>query len=186
MNIKDLVYSSLMASLIVIMGFFPGITLFFSPVPITLQSLGVMLAGSLLGAKRGAMAVLIFLLLMIIGLPVLAGLVGGAGFLLTPAGGFLLSWPLAAFVIGWLTEKLWVNIRFYQLILINLLGGTIIMYAIGIPWMAEFAKITLLKAVYLSCVFIPGDLIKVFIASWVAYTFKKYYPLISSNQPETA
>lgn len=175
---KDLVLSSLMAALVAVMALFPPITLFLSPTPITLQSLGVMLAGCLLGAKRGAFALILFLLLVAIGMPVLAGLVGGAGLFLTPYGGFLLSWPLVAFVIGWLTEKYWQKINFGRLFLINIFGGVVICFLIGIPWMSYFAKTSLVKTAYLSLMFLPGDIAKALIAAWAANVFKKYYPLI--------
>lgn len=176
MNIKDLVFSALMSALIAVMALFPPLTLFFSPVPVTLQSLGAMLAGSLLGAKRGAYALLIFLLMVAIGFPVLAGLVGGVGLFLTPSGGFMLSWPVAAWVIGWLTEKFWQRLNFIYLFLINVFGGIILVYLVGIPWMALFAKLSMIKAFYLALVYMPGDLVKAGLAAWIGMTFKKYNP----------
>lgn len=177
MTTKDIVYSAVMAALIAVMALFPPITLL-SPTPITLQSLGPMLAGSLLGAKRGAYALLIFLLLVAIGLPVLAGLLGGAGMFLTPSSGFMIAWLPAAFVIGWLTEKCWQRFNFIYSFLINVIGGILLVYLIGIPWMALFAKLPLVKACYLALVYVPGDLLKAILASWIAVTFRKYNPII--------
>ena len=77
MNTRDLVLIALFAAIVVVLGLIPPITLGFIPVPITAQSMGVMLAGCILGAKRGALAFLLFLLLVIIGLPVLSGGRGG-------------------------------------------------------------------------------------------------------------
>ena len=74
-------------------------------VPITAQSLGVMLAGAILGARRGFAALALFLVLVAVGLPLLAGGRGGLGVFFTPSVGFLLAWPLTAYVIGWLTER---------------------------------------------------------------------------------
>lgn len=179
MNTKDLVLTCCMTALIAVMALFPPITLFFAPTPITLQTLGVMLSGSLLGAKRAGMSLLFFLLLLALGIPILAGLVGGIGIFFTPYGGFVLAWPLGAFAIGWLTEKLWQKLNFVICCLINIFGGIVILYLIGVPWMSVFAKLSLLKSCYLAIMYLPGDLLKVVIASWIAMTFKKYQPLIS-------
>ena len=73
--------------------------------PITAQTLGVMLAGSVLGARRGALAVLTFLVLAAVGLPLLAGGRGGLAVFAGPSVGFLLGWVLGAWVVGWLVER---------------------------------------------------------------------------------
>lgn len=73
---RNIVLIALFAALIAVLGLIPKITLM-SGVPITAQSLGVMLCGTVLGARRGALAVLLFLLLVALGLPLLAG--GRAG-----------------------------------------------------------------------------------------------------------
>ena len=77
MTTRDIVLVALFAAIIVVLGMLPPITLGFIPVPITAQSLGVMLAGCILGAKRGAGACLLVVLLVAIGLPVLSGGRGG-------------------------------------------------------------------------------------------------------------
>lgn len=80
MKTRDLVLISLFAAIIIALGLLPPITLGFIPVPITAQSLGVMLAGVVLGAKRGTLAVLLTILIAAIGLPVLSGGRGGLSF----------------------------------------------------------------------------------------------------------
>src|SRR4051794_41975632 len=64
-----------------------------------------MLAGAVLGARRGFLAVLLLLVLVAVGLPLLAGGRGGLGVFATPSVGFLLGWPVAALVIGWPSER---------------------------------------------------------------------------------
>jgi len=88
MQTRDLVLISLFAAIIVALGFVPPITLGFIPVPITAQSLGVMLAGVILGAKRGALAAVLVILLVAIGLPVLSGGRGGLAVFAGPTVGF--------------------------------------------------------------------------------------------------
>lgn len=180
-EVKNMVFVTLMAALSIALALVPAITLPLIPVSITLQSIGVMLAGSLLGAKRGAFSMLILLVLIALGMPVLAGFSGGIYLFFSPVGGFLLSWPLAAFIIGWLVEKCWSVLNIWILMLINIIGGIGIIYLIGVPWMAMIAHTQITKAILASLLFIPGDLLKVFIASSIAITFKRYNPLISSQ-----
>ncbi len=106
MNTRDLVLIALFAAIIVVLGLIPPITLGFIPVPITAQSMGVMLAGCILGAKRGAFAFLLFILLVAIGLPVLSGGRGGLAVFAGPSGGFILGWVVAAFVTGLIAAAL--------------------------------------------------------------------------------
>ena len=180
-EVKNMVFVTLMAALTIALALVPAITLPLIPVSITLQSIGVMLAGSLLGAKRGALSMLILLVLVALGMPVLAGFTGGIFLFFSPVGGFLLSWPLAAFIIGWLVEKCWCVLNIWILMLINIIGGIGIIYLIGVPWMAMVAHTQITKAIVASLLFIPGDLLKVFIASSIAITFKRYNPLISTQ-----
>lgn len=106
MSTRDLVLTALFAAIIVALGLLPPISLGFIPVPITAQSLGVMMAGVVLGARRGAIAVLIVLVLVAIGLPVLSGGRGGLAIFASPTAGFLIGWIFAAFVTGYLSERL--------------------------------------------------------------------------------
>ncbi|MDA9293965.1 biotin transporter BioY, partial [Amylibacter sp.] len=102
---KNIVYIALFSGLIAVLGLLPKLTLV-SGIPITAQSLGVMLCGIILGAKRGALAVLLFLSLVALGLPLLAGGRGGLGVFTTPWAGFLFGFPFAAFVTGYIMERL--------------------------------------------------------------------------------
>lgn len=103
-------------------------------VPITLQTFIIPLAGVVLGSKRGAIAAFIYVLLGAIGVPVFAGFTGGPGSILGPRGGFILSYPFMAFVVGFGadTEK-----RLF--LVIGLIVGTIINLSMG---MFHFAFVT--------------------------------------------
>ena len=72
----------------------------FTPVPITLQTIGVLLAGGILGARLGAISQIVFLLLVATGLPLLSGGRGGIGVFVGPSAGYLLSYPLTHFALG--------------------------------------------------------------------------------------
>jgi len=179
MTTRDMVYVALFAALTAALGLIPPVFLPFIPVPITAQTLGVMLAGSILGAHRGGLALLLFLLLVAVGMPALSGGRGGFGVLIGPSGGFLLAWPLAAFVIGWLAERWQRQYHFGYALLGNVLGGIGVMYLCGIPWLALTAQLSLGQAAIGSAAFIPGDLIKAFFAASIAVTVRRAYPLLA-------
>ena len=93
----------------------------FSPVPITFSTLGIMLAGSVLGARNGTLAVLLVILMCAAGLPVLGG-TGGFSKLIGPTAGYILAWPFAAFLIGYFAQRLVPNkSAFAKVSLINFL-----------------------------------------------------------------
>ena len=94
---KTLARIALFAALIAVLGLLPKLTLA-SGIPITAQSMGIMLAGTILGARNGALSVLLFLFLVALGLPLLAGGRGGMGVFAGPTLGYLIGFPLGAFV----------------------------------------------------------------------------------------
>jgi len=174
MTTRDLVLIALFAAVTAVLGLFPALTLPITGVPVTAQTLGVMLAGSILGARRGGLALVVFLVLVAVGLPLLAGGRGGAAVFSGVTAGFLFSWPVAAFVIGWLTEKTWDRYALLHAVTINVFGGILIIYAGGIAWMVAVAGIPLDKALYGSLPFIPGDALKVIAAATAAVALKRY------------
>ncbi len=145
-------------------------------VPITAQSLGVILAGAVLGGRRGFAAVLLFLALVAVGLPVLPGGRGGLGVFATPSTGFLLGFPVAAFVVGWLTERGGSPYRLPWGILANVVGGIVVLYSAGIVGMAAVAGMSVEAAAVASWIFLPGDLVKVVLAAVVARGVHAAYP----------
>ena len=100
MNSRDLVYVALFAAVTAALALFPPLMLPVGGVPITAQSLGPMLAGCIIGAKRGGLSLLLFVVLVAVGLPLMPGGRGGLGVLLSPSGGFILGWIFGAFVVG--------------------------------------------------------------------------------------
>jgi biotin transport system substrate-specific component len=182
MRIQDVAYIALFAALTAVLGLIPRVDLSFAPVPITAQSLGPMLAGSILGARRGALSQLLFLLLLAAGLPLLAGGRGGLGVFATPSAGFIIAWPLAAAFVGAATERLWSRIGFLSSLLINVLGGIGVVYAIGIPVLAVIAGLSLRDAGASALVFLPGDMLKAALAASVAMFVKRGYPVIETRQ----
>ncbi|WP_424988510.1 biotin transporter BioY [Microbulbifer sp. S227A] len=162
---RNIAHIALFAALIAALGLVPKFTLAFG-VPITAQSMGVMLCGAVLGARRGALAVLLFLVLVAIGLPLLAGGRGGLGTFATPSVGFLIGWPVAAFVTGLVVEK-WRGGIGMVATLGALLGGVLVLYVFGVIGMSYMLKKSLFESLMLVTAFIPGDIVKAFITGAV-------------------
>lgn len=160
---RTLTHVALFAALIAVLGLVPKIDLI-AGVPITAQSLGIMLCGTVLGARRGALAVLLFLLLVAVGLPLLSGGRGGLGVFVGPSAGFLIGFPVAAFTAGWIVEK-WTAPVGVAAFVGAFVGGILVLYAFGIPGMAIVLGKSLPEVALLVTPFLPGDLIKVGIAA---------------------
>ncbi|WP_146816050.1 biotin transporter BioY [Alkalibacillus haloalkaliphilus] len=171
MKLVHLIYVSMFAAIMGVLGLLPPIPLGFSPVPITLQTLGVMLAGSILGARLGpkyaALSQVLFLLIVATGMPLLSGGRGGIGVFLTPSAGFLISWIASAYVIGYLCQRL-KTVVVWKMLLINLVGGVFVVYLIGVPVQAMMMEIPVTQAAIYSLSFLPGDVLKVVGASFIA------------------
>lgn len=171
LEIRQIPFIALFAGLTSIFGYIQ-IPLPFSPVPITAQTLAVMLAGSILPPKSAFLSMLVFLLLGALGLPVFHGGSSGIGILFGPTGGFLISWPIAAYIMALINKKLKPN--FAYTFLLNILGGIIIVYAIGVPYLAYSTKIGIRAAILSGALpFIAGDLLKVFLATTLALSIRK-------------
>lgn len=178
MKSRDLAYVALFAAIVAALGLLPPVPVSVLPVPVTAQTLGVMLAGSVLGAKRGGLALLVFLALVAMGAPILSGGRGGLSVFVGPSAGYLYSWPVAAFVIGLLTQLSWRHFNLAWALVANLLGGIVVIYAIGIPFASLYGDIPLWASFTGSFAFIPGDLVKTVIASLVAVAVRRAYPVI--------
>ncbi|TFV95119.1 biotin transporter BioY [Orlajensenia leifsoniae] len=151
--------------------------------PITLQTLGVLLAGAIIGPKKGTLAVVVYVALGAIGLPIYAGGTGGLGILFGPTGGFLFGFILCAFVVGWLTARLLPRYPFWPALGLTAVGGILSVYLIGIPWLAVTTG-TPIGAVALGMVaFLPGDLIKVLVTVSVAKAVHRAWPGLITPRP---
>lgn len=171
---RSLTHIALFAALIAVLGLVPKIDLA-AGVPITAQSLGIMLCGTVLGAKRGALAVLLFLALVAAGLPLLSGGRGGIGVFAGPSVGFLLGFPAAAFVAGWVMERTTLSAA-VAATAASIIGGIGVLYVFGIAGMALMLDKTLSEAALLAFAFLPGDTIKAVIAGLVTQSLARMRP----------
>jgi biotin transport system substrate-specific component len=171
---RSLTHVALFAALIAILGLVPQITLA-AGVPITAQSLGIMLCGTVLGARKGALAVLLFLALVAVGLPLLSGGRGGLGVFTGPSAGFLIGFPVAAFVIGALMRATTLPVGLAAGAA-SVIGGIAVLYAFGIPGMALVLGKTLPEATFLAGAYLPGDLLKAVLAGFVTQAIARMRP----------
>lgn len=146
-------------------------------VPFTLQTFGVFLTVSVLGGKRGTIAVIIYILLGAIGLPVFTGFAGGVGVLFGTTGGYIVGFLFSALVM-WAFEK--IPGRRSVIRIVSMLAGLLACYAFGTAWfMVLYAKTTGsvgLMTVLGWCVipFIIPDLIKIALAYMLTGRIRKY------------
>lgn len=140
----------------------------YTPVPVTLQTLFVLLSGMVLGARWGATAQAQYLLMGFLGLPVFAA-GGGFWYLFNPrgTGGYLLAYPLAAYVAGRLLER--TGSRSLVAYLLAGVAGTTVIYAIGAAWLSAFLHLSAVQAVGMGVVpFLLGDAVKIAVAALCA------------------
>lgn len=172
--LSDLTRIAVFAAIIAVLGL-PGTIRLAGDVPITAQTLGVMLAGAVLGAWRGAAAVTLFLGLVALGLPLLAGGRGGIVVFFGESGGFLLGWIAGAFVIGLIVharKKLHVATTALGIAT----GGIVVVYIFGTVVGSLVTRLPYDAYVLKSLIFVPGDLIKVVLATLIVTTLARAYP----------
>lgn len=170
MKTKNLIIIALFTAILCVISPFK-IILPFTPVPITLQVIGVSLCGIILGSKKGSLSVLIYLILGSFGLPVFSGFTGGIQILVGPTGGYLVSFVVAAFVMGMIFEKS--NTSLPVIILSNLIG-LLIVYILGSINLSLNFTHSLINAFKAGVIpFIIPDLVKIAIVSYLEFILLK-------------
>ncbi|MGI5486309.1 biotin transporter BioY [Microtetraspora malaysiensis] len=183
MPAADLARMVVFAAFIAVLGIFPGFYVGTSGVPIVLQNAGPLLAGAVLGARRGAASVVLLLALTAIGLPLLSGGRAGIGPFLGPSGGFLLGWILSALVVGLIVERA-ARPRLPVLLAAGA-AGLAADYLIGVPFLGLYTG-DLPAAATQSLVFLPGDAAKVVAVSLIAATLHRALPGRLAGSPKRA
>lgn len=159
------VLSSMMAALMA-MGAYLHIPI--GPVPIVLTNLFVLLSGLLLGARWGLISGALYLFVGAIGMPVFYGGKGGLAHLFGPTGGYLFGFVFAAGIVGFISHR--IGYTFLGDIIAVIIGSLVI-YALGIPWLKAMTKISWEKAFILGMApFLVGDVIKAVVAVLLART----------------
>lgn len=172
----DLTQAAVFAGLIAALGLPGTLTIGPSGVPITLQTLGVMLAGSILGPRKGALAVVLFAVLAIAGLPILAGGRTGLVSLSSPTAGFFIGWLPAVLVIGLLTALMMPRYRVWWGVGINIIGGMVVIYLFGTVGLLLRTDLTWWAALSTNGIYLPGDIAKAVLCGFVAAQVHKARP----------
>jgi biotin transport system substrate-specific component len=175
-DIRDTTRVAVFAALIAVLGLPGAVPVFGGAVPITLQTLGVMLAGTILGPWRGAAAVLTFEVLVLFGLPILSGGRGGAGIFVGPSAGYLLGWIVGVVVVGLVASVGSERPRWWRTAVACVTGGILVVYAFGIPVQALVTRLPLAETALTSTVFLPGDIVKAVLATVITLTLWRAYP----------
>jgi biotin transport system substrate-specific component len=163
---SNLARAAVMAALIGAFAVVGSIPIPLSPAPVSLQVLGVFLAGLLLGPWWGAGAIGLYLAAGALGAPVFAG--GGAGFgtLFGRTGGYLWSYPIAAFLIGLVVHGRTASATIADVSVIRIAGAlvlaTVVIYSMGVAGMLWILDLSVEKAVVQGAlVFVPGEVLKI-------------------------
>lgn len=180
----DLAYVAVFAALIAALAIVPGFTI--GPVPFTLQTIGVGLAGLCLGAWRGFSAVLLYLLVGAAGLPVFAR--GGAGLasFVGPTGGYLLAFPLAALLAGFVATmalKRGLSASTPVIFFLGLLlGRYLIILPLGVVGMMRAGGMDFGKALGIDMAFWVSDAIKSVVVVILAYAVHRAFPRLLAQR----
>lgn len=142
------------------------------PVPITMGTLAILMAGAMLGPKYGFLAILGYVLLGAVGAPVFSLGRSGVAMLSGPSGGFMLSWPFVALTVGFFVERFG---KSYMGIIASMLLGNVVCYTFGITWFMFLTGTGLIPALT-ACMlpFIPGDTVKMLVGAFLAKRCKNY------------
>lgn len=168
LSIQNICYVGLFTAVIVIMA---QISIPMpAGVPMTMQTFAITLAAIILGAKLSTMATFIYILLGAVGLPVLAGFSGGISKFVGPTGGFLISFPIMAFIIGFAVDH---RKAFKGAFVVGLIAGTVVNYVIGVAMFCVLTKSPVSVGIT-ACVlpFIPTAIIKAILASVIGFPIR--------------
>ena len=166
-SVRELSLIAVMSAVTCILG---PLSLPIGLVPISLTNLAIYIAIYTLGRKRGTISYIVYLFIGLIGIPVFSGFSGGFAKLAGPTGGYLIGFIFMAFISGIFIDKFPNKI---YICFLGMLLGTIVTYLIGTAWLACVAKIPFYSALSAGVIpFIPGDLIKIAVASLIGPQIK--------------
>jgi len=154
--VTDIVLVAAGAALV---SLFAQLTIPMYPVPMTGQTLAVLLVGSALGAVRGVISLSLYAVLGIVGLPVFSDSSSGFGVIAGPTGGYIIGFILSAGLVGWLAQRQWDH-RIVGA-LAAFLAGTVATFVIGLPWLAAVLQLDLAQTLNAGLYpFLVGGLVK--------------------------
>jgi biotin transport system substrate-specific component len=158
-----------------------SIPLPFTPVPITGQTFAAVLVGASLGSVRGFSSLLLYMLLGMAGAPIYSDQTSGMDVISGPTGGYIIGFVLAAALTGYLAEKRWD--RKVSSAIAAMLTGNVLIYLIGLPWLAVDLGTNLEKTLEFGLYpFVPGDVFKLYLAAMLLPTAWKLVERVSNDR----
>ncbi len=176
-TVRGVVFSAIFTAITVVLSFLQ-INLGFTPVPITLGNMGIMLAGAFLGAQYGFFSAFLLVFLGGLGLPLFDGQ-GGLGVILGPSGGYIWMYPFDALFVGYFVSRVrgdgW--LAFIKIFLSIEVFGSLLCYVTGVPWLAHVAHVSFNKALLLGFYpYLPGDVLKAIVTALIILPIRRVYP----------
>lgn len=153
LSVKDMVLCALFAALISI-GALGSIPLP-GGIPFSIQPLLAMLAGAILGSRRGAISMTLYMFMGLVGLPVFSNGAGGIGYVLTPSFGYIIGFILCAYVTGFIVEKSRAK-NFTLGMVIAPFAGLMVDYIVGVPYLYMIFNIVMGKAIDVNTALVYG------------------------------
>lgn len=176
MRTKKIAYCAIFVALTAILS---QIAIPIGPIPINLALISVYMSGIMLGGFYGALSMVIYILLGVIGIPVFVGFQGGAGAIVGATGGFIVAYIFVSLFVG-------IGAKFFKdkmiFILLCLIISTALLYLLGALWYMQFSAASFYQAIIICVVpFIFGDIIKIFISVVLGLKLKKLLKLNNIN-----
>lgn len=168
MRVRNMVFTAVFAAVLCVVSPF---VIPIGPIPLSLATLVIYIAASTIDWKHGTLAVVVYIAIGLIGIPVFSGMTGGIQKLVGPTGGFIIGYIPCTLVIGLLVDRWGKKLFVYPL---AMLLGTVLLYICGVVWFVFLTNSTLAAALTV-CVlpFFIGDAIKIILATIVAPALRK-------------
>ncbi|MCR5689593.1 MAG: biotin transporter BioY [Clostridiales bacterium] len=168
MKVRDITVTALLAAMICV---FSPWSIPVGTIPMTLATLSVYVASSVVDWKHGTASVLIYLLIGAVGIPVFSGFTGGFQRILGVTGGYLVGYIPCSVIIGLLLDRYGSVKWMYPL---SILAGTLACYLLGTAWYMFLSRVSVASALLVCVVpFLLGDLVKIVAASLISYKLRK-------------
>lgn len=178
-NATDLSLIAVFAALVAAFSIVPAIPIGPLGVPITLQTLAVMLTGVILGPLRAGAAVGLYVLVGLAGIPIFSGFSGGIGVLVRPSAGYIIAFPIAAVLTGFLARLVLRRInrfKYVALFAACMVSSLLVIHPLGVAGLVLNGKLDLGTAIAADALYLPGDVVKNLLAAAIGLSVHRAFP----------